>query len=47
MACRGEAAWPVAAPWDGPAKSPGTGRDVRCVRSKRSVEMYPAEKLLQ
>ncbi len=25
---------------------PGTGRDVRCVRSKRSVGMYPAERLL-
>ncbi len=26
---------------------PGTGRDVRCVRSKRSVGMSPAERLLQ
>ncbi len=26
---------------------PETGRDVRCVRSKRSVGMYPAERLLQ
>ncbi len=25
---------------------PGTGRDVRCVRSKRSVGTYPAERLL-
>ncbi len=25
---------------------PGTGRDVRCVRSKRSVATYPAERLL-
>ncbi len=25
---------------------PGTGRDVRCVRSKRSVGKYPAERLL-
>ncbi len=26
---------------------PGTGRDVRCVRSKRSVGACPAERLLQ
>ncbi len=32
----------LGAPWDRPAKSPGNRRDVRCVRSKRSVGACPA-----
>ncbi len=37
----------LGAPWDGPAKSPGNRTDVCCVRGKRSVGTYLAERLLQ